>query len=183
MSTGGSWRFLNVTFRVDSPEQAAQALEAARSVDGRLRATLDSVDVLYADMFADVLLATRLTSAFAFLALLVGTIGVYGVATYVVASRRRELGIRLALGATPGKIVRFVLGGSGQLIALGIGLGIVGASIAMRWISTQFFGVSVASPGTYAAVGLAVATVALSATWLPAHRAGQVDPGITLKSE
>jgi len=182
-STGGSWRFLNVTVRLDSPERAARVLEAARSVDRRLRVTMESVDAMYAEMFGDVLLATRITTGFSVVAMLVALVGIYGVMAYLVMSRRREIGVRMALGARPGDILRLVIASSARLVLVGIAIGTAVALGLARWTASQFFGVSAMAPGSYVMVALVVAAAALVATWHPARQAARVDPVRTLRSE
>jgi putative ABC transport system permease protein len=182
-STGGSWRFLNVTARLDSPARAPAVLEAARSVDRRLRVTLESVDQKYAGMFADVLLATRVTGAFGLIAFLVAVVGVYGVMAYLVAARRREIGIRMALGADRRDIGRLVFASSARLVVIGAALGLGGAMLLSRWAASQFYGVSATDPVTYAVVGVTMLATALVATWHPARQAASVDPAITLRAE
>jgi len=182
-STGGSWRFLNVTARLDSPGRAGLVLAAARAVDPRLRVTLEPVDAKYASMFSDLLLATRVTNAFGVIAFLVAIVGVYGVMTYLVVGRRREIGIRMALGADRRDIGRLVMTSSVMLVLAGAVLGVAGALGLSRWVSSQFFGVSATDPATYALVGAVVLGTALLATWHPARQAARVDPAETLRAE
>jgi putative ABC transport system permease protein len=182
-STGGSWRFLSVTARLDSPARAMAVLDAARSVDRRLRVTIESVDDKYTSMFADVLLATRVTAAFGVIAFFVAIVGVYGVMAYLVAGRRREIGIRMALGADRRDIGRLVFASSARLVVIGAGLGLGGALLFSRWAGSQFFGISATDPATYTLVAIAVLVTALVATWHPARQATLVDPAMTLRAE
>jgi predicted permease len=182
-SSGGSWRFLNVSVRLDAPDRAPAVLEAARSVDRRLRVTLESVDEKYAAMFADVLLATRVTGAFGALAFLVAVVGVYGVMAYLVAGRRREIGIRMALGAERRDVRRLVMTSAVRLGVVGSALGIAGALLVARWTSSQFYGVSATDPITHVTVAAGVLITAIVATWQPARQAARVDPAVTLRAE
>jgi ABC-type antimicrobial peptide transport system permease subunit len=134
-------------------------------------------------MFADVLLATRVTGAFGLIAFLVAVVGVYGVMAYLVAGRRREIGIRMALGADRRDIGRLVLASSARLVVIGAALGLGGALLLSRWAASQFYGVSATDPATYTLVGATMLATALVATWHPARQAARVDPAITLRAE
>jgi putative ABC transport system permease protein len=125
----------------------------------------------------------RLTAGFALVALLLALIGVYGVMSYVVAQRTREIGIRMALGAARGEVVRLVLGRGLRIVAAGIGLGLVAAYAAARVIEGQLFGVPAADLATFVAVPLVLVGVAAVACWVPARRAARVDPAIALSAE
>jgi len=115
--------------------------------------------------------------------LLLGLVGIYGVIAYIVAQRRREVGIRMALGARGESVQRiFVLRGL-TLAAIGLGLGLIGAATLMRLLSSQLFGVSAFDPVTYAAATAALGAVALVATWLPARQATRIDPMSALRAE
>jgi putative ABC transport system permease protein len=183
LSAGGSWRFFDVTARLDSPKHAGQLLEAARTVDRRLRVTLESVDDRYAGMFSDVLLATRVTNAFGVLAFVVAVVGVYGVMSYLVAGRRREIGIRMALGADRRDVRRLVLSSALTLVVIGTLLGVAGALGVARWSASQFFGVSAMDPLTYVSVAALILVTAVIATWQPARSASRIDPAVTLRAE
>jgi putative ABC transport system permease protein len=115
--------------------------------------------------------------------LLLGVVGIYGVIAYVVAQRRREVGIRMALGARAPDVQRmFVVRG---MLVTGVGLiiGVAAALGLMRLVRVMLFGISPFDPLTYAAVVAGLALVALVATWLPAQRATAVDPALALRSE
>jgi predicted permease len=124
-----------------------------------------------------------LATAFAAIALVLAAIGVYGVTAYSVASRRREFGVRLALGATRRQVVRLVLGESMHLAIAGLLVGLVGAGIAAALLRTQLYGVTPADSVSYAlAIPLLAAAVALAA-WLPARRATRISPLESLRAE
>ena len=125
----------------------------------------------------------RLTAGFALLALLLALIGVYGVMSYVVAQRTREIGIRMALGVARGEVVRLVLGRGLRIVAAGIGLGLVAAYAGARAIERQLFGVAAADVATFVSVPLVLVVVAAVACWVPARRAARVDPAIALSAE
>jgi len=125
--------------------------------------------------------AMILLALFAGLALVLAVIGVHGVLSYGVTERRRELGIRVALGAASRQITWLVVGEGLVMTAAGIAVGIVGALLASRALSSLLFGVGATDAKTYIVVAAALAGVALSATLLPARRATQVDPARLLR--
>ena len=125
----------------------------------------------------------RLLGLFALLALVLAAIGIYGVMAYLVAQGTREMGIRLALGATRGGILALVLRQGFVITFAGLALGIAGAFLLTRLMSTLVFGVRPTDPLTYAAVAALLAAVALIASAVPARRASQIDPAISLRSE
>jgi predicted permease len=176
-----SFRFITVTGRVDSPSRAGDLYQTARGVDPRNILRLQFVDDLYANQFADRLLATRVIGGFGVLAFLVAAAGIYSLMAFLVASRARELGIRVALGATARDIRRLVLGSSLRLVGAGAVIGIGSAVAASRWVQSQLFGVRPTDPLTLVTVTLAVVAVALVATWRPARQASRVDPKELLK--
>ena len=120
---------------------------------------------------------------FGAVALLMTAIGVYGVISYSVAERTREIGIRAALGAAPGDIVRLIVGGGLTVVAAGLGAGIVVAIAATRFLESSLFEVSATDPATFAAVAGMLLLVALVAQAVPIARAMRVDPSIALRQE
>jgi predicted permease len=124
-----------------------------------------------------------LASSFALLALVLAVVGVYGVMSYAVAQRTREVGIRMALGAAHGAVVRMVLGDGLRLVTMATTLGLAGAYGGARLIQRQLFNVPPTDPVTFVSVPAALAAVAALACWLPARRAARVDPAIALQSE
>jgi ABC-type antimicrobial peptide transport system permease subunit len=103
--------------------------------------------------------------------------------SYVVAQRTREIGIRMALGAARGEVVRLVLGRGLRIVAAGTGLGLVAAYAGARLIERQLFGVPAADLTTFVSVPLVLVVVAAVACWVPARRAARVDPAIALSAE
>lgn len=114
--------------------------------------------------------------AFAGVAVLLAAIGIHGILSYTVAQRRHELGIRVALGATPGRVTNLVLGQGARLTAAGLGVGVVAAFALTRVLSSQLYGVSATDLTAFAAVLPVLGGVAMLATWLPARRAVRLDP-------
>jgi putative ABC transport system permease protein len=124
-----------------------------------------------------------LLSIFAILALSLSAIGIYGVLSYVVSRRTREIGIRVAIGAGRGRVLRMVLGNGVSLALIGIAAGLVLAFGVTRLLSGLLHGVQPADPATFVAVAAALVAVAALASAVPAWRASRVDPVIALKSE
>jgi putative ABC transport system permease protein len=127
--------------------------------------------------------AMLLLGLFAFMALALGAIGVHGVLSYEVAARRREIGIRMALGARPDGILRLIVGRSALLTLLAIILGGAGAFVLTRFLRALLFGVGVWDPATLAGVVFVLVIVALTATVVPAWRAARTDPALALRGE
>jgi ABC-type antimicrobial peptide transport system permease subunit len=117
------------------------------------------------------------------LALLLAAVGIYGTMSLYVASRRKEFGIRLALGAQPSVLLRLVLREGMVLIATGVAIGIAGAAAMTRAIESLLFEVSPTDPAVLMAVPLLLVLVALSACFIPARRASRIDPMIALRLE
>ena len=121
--------------------------------------------------------------AFAVVAVALSVVGVYGVLAYLVAQRRREIGLRLAIGASPADVVWLFVREGAALTLVGLGTGLAGALAAGRWISALLFGVTPADPVTLAIVACALAGAAACATYVPARRAADVDPSDALRAE
>jgi putative ABC transport system permease protein len=120
---------------------------------------------------------------FAAIAVALSVIGIYGVLAYLVAQRTREIGLRLAIGASPSDVVWLIVREGAALTLLGLGAGLAGALAAGRWISALLFGVTPADPATLATVLCALAGAAACATYVPARRAAAVDPSDALKAD
>jgi predicted permease len=116
-------------------------------------------------------------------ALLLGTVGIYGVISYTVSQRRREIGVRMALGAERTTVSRMVVGEGMVLAGVGVVVGIVAALGLTRLMASLLYGVAPVDPVTYLAVSALLATVALVASWIPARRASAMDPATTLREE
>jgi putative ABC transport system permease protein len=123
----------------------------------------------------------RLVTAFGFLALGLAVIGLYGVLTHVVTSRRTEIGVRVALGADPRLIVRMVLLQGVRLVVIGAAIGLIAALAATRYIESQLFGVTSSDPLTLLAAVMTLFAVALVACAVPASRALRVDAADVLR--
>jgi putative ABC transport system permease protein len=126
---------------------------------------------------------TRLLGAFAALSLLLAAVGVYGVTSYAVVERVPEVGVRLAVGASPGDVVRLILKDGARLGLAGVGIGLLGAIAAAGLLGGLLFEVGPRDPASLAAVGALLFLATLAAAWLPARRAGRVDPIRALRVE
>ena len=125
----------------------------------------------------------QLLGIFAALALVLSALGIYGVTAYGVTQRTREIGVRIAIGAQQSQVLRMVMLGAVKLAAAGVALGLCGALLGARLLSSQLYGVGARDPVTYAAISALLTAVALLASWLPARRATRVDPMIALRTE
>jgi putative ABC transport system permease protein len=124
-----------------------------------------------------------LLSVFAALALILAAVGIYGVISYSVAQRTREVGIRMALGAQTTDVLKLVVRDGLKLVVIGVAVGLLGAFMLTRLMSTLLFGVTPTDVVTYATVALGLIGVALAACYIPARRATKVDPLVALRFE
>jgi ABC-type antimicrobial peptide transport system permease subunit len=139
------------------------------------------MDDLIGDSVAPRRLNFVLVSAFAAVALILTAAGLYGVMSYLVAQRTREIGVRMALGASRRQVLALVLREAGTMTLFGMGLGIAGALALTRSMTAMLFGVSAANPLIYVSMSLLLAAVALLAVAVPASRATRVDPLLALR--
>jgi ABC-type antimicrobial peptide transport system permease subunit len=128
-------------------------------------------------------LLAQLLGAFAGLALLLAAVGTYGVLSYLVTERRREIGIRIALGGSRSGVLALVVKQGLQLATIGVGVGIAGALGVNRLIASVLFGVQPTDPVTLVAVITTITLVAAVACWLPAWRASRLDPNVVLRAD
>lgn len=124
-----------------------------------------------------------LLGIFSIVALALASLGLYGVISCAVAERRQEIGIRMALGAERGQVLRLMLGGGLRLTALGLALGLAGAAVSTRLLASFLYGVTAGDPVTYAGTAAVFLAVAVAASYLPARRAARVDPIAVLREE
>jgi predicted permease len=158
--------------------------QAVKSVDPT--APLSQIRTL-ADLRADSLEQERLLlgllGGFAAVALVLAALGTYGVIAFMVQQRTPEIGVRLAIGAQAGDILRLILGEGARLLLIGSALGLVGAFVATRVLASTLYATSPHDLASYALASFALAAAGLLAAWLPARRATRVDPMIALRAE
>ena len=117
------------------------------------------------------------------LAVILGTVGQYGVLSYIVAERTREIGVRMALGAQAGRVQRMVVGQGARVLAVGVALGLLAAAASTRALQGLLFGIGALDPLTFVGVAGAMVLVGLLAAWVPARRASRVDPVEAIRGE
>jgi len=172
--------------RTQTPEYASAAAirQAIRKMNSeQIAFNFESMDQAISDSLAARQFTMILLAAFAAVALLLSSIGIYGVISYVVSRRTHEIGIRLALGAQRHDVMRLVLGQGAKLALMGVGTGVLAALGLTQLMKTMIFGVSATDPLTFASVAVILALVALAACYFPARRAMRVDPMVALRYE
>jgi len=157
---------------------AVSAIDPAIAVD-----RIETMQQLVSGSVAQPRFRTLILAAFSLLALVMASIGIYGVMNYLVIQRTREFGIRLSLGATRTDVLRLVLGRAATLIGAGTCLGLVGSVLLVRLITKLLFETAPLDPLTFAAVPILLAAVALVASYIPARRATRIDPIVALRCE
>jgi predicted permease len=168
---------------------------ASDAVLGAARAAVHDIDsdlALYQTRSLDDLVSASvaqprfymsLLTAFAVVALALSGIGIYGVIAYLVSQRAREIGIRIALGASREHVVRMVVRQGAAMAGAGIAIGLAGALLLTRLMTSLLFDVTPSDPVTFAAVAVVLGAVAMAASWIPARRAARVDPALAMRAE
>ena len=159
--------------------KAVEAVVHTLDRDAPVSAPL-TMDQAIAEQFAAPRFYVFLIGSFAGVALLLAAIGIYGVISYSVARRSHEIGVRLALGAGPGRIVSMIVGQGVRLAAIGGGLGVIGALLLTRYVGTLLYRTPPTDPITIAAVAILLGAVAVLACWIPARGALRVSPADAL---
>ncbi len=154
-----------------------------RAIDPDVPAEFTTMERVVRGAVSDRRFTMLVLGVFAALALLLAALGIYGVVSYAVERRTREMGIRLALGAAPRGVVGMVLGDSLRVVALGALLGLAGAAALTRVIQGMLYGIEPLDPLVVGTVALLLVMVAMLATYIPARRAGAVDPMVALRTE
>jgi predicted permease len=178
----------SATFEVRTAANPETNIPAVRSIVSQLDKNLPLFDVktqsaqIEGSIFQERLIA-RLSSFFGGLSLLLACIGLYGLLSYEVARRTREIGVRMALGARPSDVLRLVVRQGVGLSAVGAVVGILGALGLTRYLASLLYGVRPFDPLTFLSVALLLGLVALAACYIPARRAAHVDPLIALRYE
>jgi putative ABC transport system permease protein len=142
-----------------------------------------TLNEVVAKSLADRRFALTILAVFAGVALLLASVGIYGVMAYTFSQRTHEIGVRVALGAQRSDILRMALGEGMLLVAIGLGVGLIGAAIVTRFLRSMLFSVTATDPLTFASIALLLAAVALLACFIPAQRATQVDPLVALRED
>jgi ABC-type antimicrobial peptide transport system permease subunit len=169
---------LEPTAIVSSIEQAVRSIDSNQPISHVM-----TLEQLVGTSVTDRRFALFLIGGFACLALCLAAIGVYGVTSYGVAQRTREIGIRMALGATPAAVRRLVLGRSLSMAAIGAAFGLAASFLVTRAIGSMLFGVKATDPITLLAVTALLFVVAVAAAAIPARRATRVDPQLVLRQD
>jgi predicted permease len=177
---------MTVVIRTESDNSQAERLFRSGMAGINPEVPISEVKSMNA-VCSDAVSAPR-SSAFLFivfsgLALTLGAIGIYGVLSFLVSNRTREIGIRMALGSPKSAVLWSVMNEGGKFTLLGISVGVAGAFVLMRALSSELYGVSASDPATFGAVSLIVAGIACLACYIPARRAMQVDPMVALRCE
>jgi ABC-type antimicrobial peptide transport system permease subunit len=161
-----------------------QLLRLARSLDRQMVVTnaVPFREVVNRTLAIERLVA-HVSTAFAFLGLLISGVGLYGLLAYTVVRRRREIGVRMAIGATPAAVAWMMLRESLGLLVAGVVLGVPAAVLVTRLVSSLLFGLAPGDPGVLAGTVGVLATATLVATWAPALRAAGVDPIQALRED
>jgi ABC-type antimicrobial peptide transport system permease subunit len=177
---------MNVVMRTTlTPATLSGTIERlVREVDAAVPIVrLRDMDSVFAESIRRPRLLAQLLGAFAGLALLLAAIGTYGVLSYMVTERRREIGIRIALGAARSQVLTQIMKQGLQVTAMGVTIGLAGALALNRLIASLLFGVQPTDTATIAFVIAAIMAVAVVASWLPAWRASRLDPNVALRDE
>jgi putative ABC transport system permease protein len=168
----------------DPDRLALDMIETARSLDPEIMVVSSTTMERHLEvMFVARELGALVVGGFAVLALILASIGLYGVVSYAVSRRVKEVGIRLSLGADTASVVRMLTGEGMKLVAWGGVIGLVGAAALARLLSSLLFGVPALDPATFVAVPLLLGVVALGASWFPARRVTRINPLGALRSD
>jgi putative ABC transport system permease protein len=184
--SGEPVRSLTVVLRAGSSPLtlAPQVRQVVRGLDSELPVfRVQTMEQVLARSVSRARVLAALLAGFSVIALVLAAVGVYGVIAHTVAERRRELAIRVALGARAGQVVWPVVGRGSVLVGAGLAAGAAVTVVAVQGIRAQLYGVRPLDVASLLVVGLGIAAVGLVATWLPARRAAAVDPAIPLRSD
>jgi putative ABC transport system permease protein len=155
----------------------------ARELAPAVPVRFTTLDALTAQNVAQPRLRALLIGTFAAVALVLAVIGVFGVMAYAVSQRTAEIGVRMALGATSGQILRLLFGRATAMIGIGLAVGFIGAALTTRFLASLLFAVKPTDPVTYVGVAALLATTSFVALYVPASRATRVDPLVALRQE
>ncbi len=181
--SGLAWEGATMLVRLREGVSASTLLAVVRSVDPGARYAVQPLAAAYASRHAETRMVTAIVMTFAGVAFVIAGAGVFGLLAFLVASRTREIGVRMALGADRRDVGRLVVGSSLRLVGLGVAVGLAATVVASRWVEAELFGVTGTDPLTLTAVSGVVLLAGLVAAWAPARRASRIDPAITLRAE
>lgn len=182
----GSWPLMDVVVRADGspPALLPSIRQRIAKMDASLAlANVNTMDQWLSNSAAQPRLNTLLLTTFAVVALLIAAIGIYGVLAYSVNQRTREIGLRMALGATPARVLKLIVHEGMKMVLAGIVTGLVGGLALGKTVSSLVFGVPVQDPATFVVVAVLLTVIALAACIIPARRAARVDPMVALREE
>jgi len=168
----------------DPAQLGGVARQAVREIDKNLPAfSITPLATVVSESVAQRRFSMLLLGLFAVVALFLAAVGLYGVVSYSVSQRRREIGLRMAIGASPGDVLRMVLSGGMKLAVVGVVVGVAAALALARFVSTMLFNVAQFDPASYALTSVILLLVAAIACYVPARRAMRVDPIVALQEE
>jgi len=166
------------------PVALTSAVQATiHDLDSSLPVDVSTLTSMISDSEGDARFRSTLLGLFGILALVLASVGIYSVLAYVVSQRNHEIGVRMALGAQPGQVMRLILSVGLRLTLIGVAIGIAASLALTRLISSLLFGISATDPATFAGVTVLLVVVALAACYIPARRAMRVDPMVALRHE
>ena len=175
---------LVVRTNIDPMSLAASVRNVIWSVDkDQTVADIDTMDNIVAEAVARQRFSMLLLGLFAVLALLLASVGIYGVMSYSVAQRTREIGIRIALGARRADVLQMTVKQGLKLVVAGMMLGLLAAFLLTRVMASLLFGISATDPITFVGISLVLLAVAILASYVPALRATKVDPIVALRAQ
>ncbi|HXN99722.1 MAG TPA: ABC transporter permease [Candidatus Acidoferrales bacterium] len=176
--------FIVIRTNADPKAVASTLRSAVQSLDGNLPVSdVHTMNDLLSKSVAQPRFRTLLLGIFAAVALLLAVVGIFGVMSYLVGRRTQEIGVRMALGATRGKVLRMILGEGLRVVLVGVALGLIEALLLGRLVKSLLFGIQPADPLTFLGSAILLTIVALAACYLPARRAMSVDPMVALRHE
>jgi len=183
--TQAASRSINIVVRAAAPETlAAAAAGAIRAIDPDLPIyNVKTMERRVDESLARRRFAMLLLTLFAGVALVLACVGIYGVMAYLVHQGQRDLGIRMALGASPGRIVALVVRHGATVAAVGITIGVAGALVVADVMRNLLFGIEPVDAPTFAAGALLLAAVAIAGSYVPARRAAKIDPAVAFRTE
>jgi predicted permease len=186
MAQNRDWSSMDLVVRATLPIESLvpNVRTALRSVDPDLpNGAFQTLEQLIDQAVSPRRFVTLVLGGFSVLALILASLGIYGVISYSVNQRTNEIGIRIALGAQTPAVLKLIIGQGAKLAAIGLGIGLAAAFVLTRTLSSLLFGVGATDPLTFVGIALLLTSVALLACYIPARRATRVDPMVALRYE